>query len=369
MAPHFLFVAVMLAIVSAQDQPLLSTIATVPELSSFSAVILASGGSEPNPAFEERFNSVLDGRNYTALAPTNDVSNCDSRMSTPRSREMTDPRKAINKISPALVEALTAAPAYPIFESIIRTHVAEGFVTSADVVSASPFEAIEGFPLVAAAVGGDQAILVNNQAQIVAVDTFASNGVIHQIDQVLNPFTDYFGISNTTAAPTTSDTDGTVADILLSDQRLSIMRDILQALNPDFIHVRLALAEAGGMPQIFAVPSNDAFVGLPDNTVDASVAPSNQPLSLQLYSFGLLDTDARFADLDFSSGPINVPSTLTGINVTATQVDGGATFLNNAAIQEQVCGSNGCVWVVDRILDPLYLAFGPLNRDVAFAGH
>lgn len=338
----------MLAIVRAQDQPLLSTIATVPELSSFSAVILASGGSEPNPAFEERFNSVLDGRNYTALAPTND---------------------AISKISPALVEALTAAPAYPIFESIIRTHVAEGFVTSADVVSASPFEAIEGFPLAAAAVGGDQAILANNQAQIVAVDTFASNGVIHQIDQVLNPFTDYFGISNTTAAPTTSDTDGTVADILLSDQRLSNMRDILLALSPDFVHVRLALAEAGGTPQIFAVPSNDAFVGLPDNTVDASVAPSNQPLSLQLYSFGLLDTDARFADLDFSSGPINVPSTLTGINVTATQVDGGATFLNNAAIQEQVCGSNGCVWVVDRILDPLYLAFGPLNRDVAFAGH
>lgn len=372
MAPHCLFAAVMpalLAIVSAQDQPLLSTIATVPELSSFSAVILASGGSEPNPAFEERFNSVLDGRNYTALAPTNDVSDCNLRLRTPRSRVTTDTRKAINKISPAVVEALTAAPAYPIFESIIRTHVAEGFVTSADVVSASPFEAIEGFPLAAATVGGDQAILVNNQAQIVAVDTFASNGVVHQIDQVLNPFTDYFGISNTTAAPTTSDTDGTVADILLSDQRLSTIRDILQALSPDFINARLALTEAGVTPQIFAVPSNDAFVGLPDNTFDASVAPSNQPLSLQLYSFGLLDTDARFADLDFSSGPISVPSALTGINVTATQVDGGATFLNNAAIQEQICGSNGCVWIVDRVLDPLYLAFGSLNRDVAFVGH
>ncbi|KAI7773961.1 hypothetical protein LA080_009507 [Diaporthe eres] len=347
MAPQYVLAAVLpalVAVVTAQDQPLLSTIATVPELSSFSAVILASGGSEPNPAFEERFNSVLDGRNYTALAPTND---------------------AIDKIPPAVVEALTAAPAYPIFESIIRTHVAEGFVTSADVVSASPFEAIEGFPISATAVGGEQAILVNNQAQIVAVDTFASNGVIHQIDQVLNPYTDYFGISNTTAPPTTSESDGTVADILLGDERLNTVRDILQALSADFVSTRLALAEAGGAPQIFAVPSNDAFVGLPDNTVDASVAPSNQPLSLQLYSFGLLDTDARFADLDFSGGPISVASTVTGINVTASQVSGGATFLNNAGIQEQVCGSNGCVWLLDRILDPLYLAFGPLNRDVA----
>lgn len=278
---------------------------------------------------------------------------------------MTDTRKAINKIAPAVVEALTSAPAYPIFESIVRTHIAEGFVTSADVVSASPFEAIEGFPISATAVGGEQAILVNNQAQIVAVDTFASNGVIHQIDQVLNPYTDYFGVSNTTAPPTTSETDGTVADVLLGDERLTTIRDILQALSPDFVSTRLALTEAGGTPQILAVPSNDAFVGLPDNTVDASVAPSNQPLSLQLYSFGLLDTDARFGDLDFSGGPISVASTFTGINVTASQVAGGATFLNNAGIQEQVCGSNGCVWLLDRILDPLYLAFGPLNRDTA----
>ncbi|KAI3401410.1 hypothetical protein diail_11494 [Diaporthe ilicicola] len=345
MAPQYLLTAVasiLVAVTNAQDQPLLSTIATLPELSSFSAVILASGGSKPNPAFEERFNSVLDRRNYTALAPTDD---------------------AINKIPPSLVEALTAAPAYPIFESIIRTHVAEGYITSADVVSASPFEGIEGFPITAAVVGGEKAIFVNNQAQVVAVDTFASNGVIHQIDQVLNPYTDYFGISNATVPPITSETDGTIADILLNDARLTMIRDILQVLSPDFMGSRLAMAEAGCTPQIFAAPSNDAFAGLPEKTYDSSVAPSNQPLSLQIYSFGLLGTDARLADLDFSGGPVSIASTFTGINVTASQVaGGGATFLNNAAIQEQVCGSNGCVWVADRVLDPLYLAFGPLNR-------
>lgn len=85
MAPRYLLTVVvpaLVAVVTAQDEPLLSTIATIPELSSFSAVILASGGSEPNPAFEERFNSVLDGRNYTAFAPTNDVSTRRSYTST-----------------------------------------------------------------------------------------------------------------------------------------------------------------------------------------------------------------------------------------------------------------------------------------------
>lgn len=232
-------------------------------------------------------------------------------------------------------------------------------------MGASPFEAIEGFPISAAVIGGEEAIFVNDQAQVVAVDTFASNGVIHQIDQVLNPYTPYFGVSNTTNSPTTSETDGTVADILLKDERLTIVRDIFQVLSPDFISRRLALAEASGISQILAIPSNDAFAGLPNDTIESSIAPSNQPLSLQLYSFGLLDTDVRFADLDFSGGPISVASTFTGINVTVSQVTGGATFINNAGIQEQVCGSNGCVWVVDRVLDPLYLAFGPLDRGAA----
>lgn len=59
---------------SAQDRPLLSTIATIPELSTFSTVVNASGGNRLNPALEERFNSALDNRNYTVLVPTNDVS-------------------------------------------------------------------------------------------------------------------------------------------------------------------------------------------------------------------------------------------------------------------------------------------------------
>lgn len=68
------FTTSLLTLVGAQDLPLLSTIATIPELRTFSNVVNISGGAQPNPALEERFNSVLDGRNYTALGPTNDVS-------------------------------------------------------------------------------------------------------------------------------------------------------------------------------------------------------------------------------------------------------------------------------------------------------
>lgn len=65
--------ATFLALANAQNQPLLSTIATVPALSTFSSVVNMTGGFQPNPALEERFNAAVDGRNYTALVPTNDV--------------------------------------------------------------------------------------------------------------------------------------------------------------------------------------------------------------------------------------------------------------------------------------------------------
>lgn len=262
-----------------------------------------------------------------------------------------------------MVKALTAASSYPILEAIIRTHVAEGLFTSTDIVSASPIESIEGFLLSSVVTGGENKItLVNDQSQIIAVDTLASNGVIHQIDQVLNPFTAYFGITNSTTAPRTTDTDGTVADILLTDDRLSTVRDILQALSPDLIGNRLALSRPDGLPQIFAAPSNDAFSVLPASAATTSVAPFNQPLSFQLFSFGLLDINTRLADLNHSTGSVNVGNVFTRIGATVTQTEEGVVVLNNAAVQEEICVSNGCVWFIDRVLDPLYLAFGPLDR-------
>jgi len=267
------------------------------------------------------------------------------------------------------VGALTAAPAYSILESVLRTHIAEGLFTSADVVAASPVEAIEGFSLT---VTDTSTIFhVNSQAQITAVDGPASNGIIHQIDQVLNPFTGYFGISNATtpSPPSTSDDAGTIADILFSDARLTSLRDILLALQPDLLTSRLRLfSPAATPPQVLIAPSNTAFGAAPPGTAESSVAPSNQALSLVLFSFGLLDSTtlvsggARLADLDFADGAaVPLTSTFTRINLTASQLE-GAVRVNNAVVEAEVCGSNGCVWLVDRVLDPLYLAFGPVDR-------
>lgn len=57
-------------------KPLLTTISRDPDLSIFYSLFKGTGGVEgkPGPALEERFNDDRDGRDYTAFAPTNEVS-------------------------------------------------------------------------------------------------------------------------------------------------------------------------------------------------------------------------------------------------------------------------------------------------------
>jgi len=54
---------------------LLTAISNDPDLSTFYSLIKSTGGSSgiPAPTFEERFNSLADGRKFTAFAPVNSV--------------------------------------------------------------------------------------------------------------------------------------------------------------------------------------------------------------------------------------------------------------------------------------------------------
>lgn len=88
---------------------------------------------------------------------------------------------------------------------------------------------------------------------------------------------------------------------------------------------------------------------------------------MALFSFGLLESTAlmsggsRLADLDFAErGTVPLTSAFTGIKVTASQTEGMVGVNNLAVVEAEVCGSNGCLWLMDRVLDPLYLAFGPV---------
>lgn len=64
-----------LVIQSVAASPLMDTLLQIPDLSTYAEVYNLTGGIvEINPLFLKRYNYDEDKRNYTFLAPTNDVS-------------------------------------------------------------------------------------------------------------------------------------------------------------------------------------------------------------------------------------------------------------------------------------------------------
>lgn len=80
-----------------------------------------------------------------------------------------------------------------------------------------------------------------------------------------------------------------------------------------------------------------------------------------MWQYGWLDSGGEiFASLQFN-GSVSVASDVTGLNLTVTQ-ERDAIFIMNAGLVTQVEAANGYLWIVDRWLDPLYQAFGLINR-------
>ncbi|KAG8625780.1 hypothetical protein KVT40_006181 [Elsinoe batatas] len=343
MRPPVVFSILAVAVAAADCsklQPLLTTIAGIDDLSTFSDAVKDSGGPKPNPAFEERFNSPLDGRNYTAFVPTN---------------------AAFAKIPKPVLDTFLSTPAYELFEAIIRTHIAEGLFPSPS--SSNPIISIEGFPIMSST--SPNATVLNNQPLLLPTPIPASNGLIHRIDHLLNPFTSYFGVSTTDVHPTFTGADGTIYDLVQHDPRLSSFKEKLSIISPRALE-RLDLHKPNGEWTIVALPSNDAFAALPQQAMPAFVAPSNRALSEFVLTAGFLAGGKKLKELGLGKAgdEAMVEGGLDGWELKVRVGERGGVRLNNAAVQGEVCVENGCVWLVDRVVDSLFEVFGEDGRTV-----
>ncbi|KAG4434070.1 hypothetical protein IFR05_010459 [Cadophora sp. M221] len=327
----------------AQSTTLLTVLAQQPDLSIFSFMIQQTGEPRPNPAFEERFNSALDTRNYTAFVPSN---------------------AAMLKLPIATLNLLARPQSYPLTESLIRMHIAEGLYTAPNITSTTTtnnsqqITSIEGFPLSVSLSATDQptdptVTLKLNEASLDLTDIPASNGRIQTLDRMLSPYSDYFGISTSSSAPSVSSCTQnatTIAEILASNPRLSTLNQTLSEIDPSFL-TRLSLSKPNNEEQIYLAPSNEAFENIP---LDALKAPSNVALSGYLLRMGMLRGNLGALNM-MIEGEVE---SVSGWNVTARK-RGEAFLLGNAVVLERdACASNGCVWIVDRLLDPLFGAMG-----------
>lgn len=209
---------------------------------------------------------------------------------------------------------------------VLQYHIFAGNVSSADITTTPRYErSLEGPPIMLFREGsGSVRVRGKNVVDVVSPDIYATNGVIHSVEDVLFPPEDVVTVasgadflSNLTAA--IAKIDGLLAT-LLSLEDLTVF-----------------------------APTNDAFAtffaeqGTTLDTIDTTVLEK----VLKYHCFG----SRLFSPTVFRGGDQDVES-LSGDMVTVT-VNGSTIMVNNATVTfYDVMITNGVVHVIDMVLMP-----------------
>jgi uncharacterized surface protein with fasciclin (FAS1) repeats len=203
-----------------------------------------------------------------------------------------------------------------------------------------------------------------------------SNGVLYKIDRILDPFAAAFGVSSTNHTgkatlidPSRRQEDKTMTDLVLADPQLAqwtaLMKQVLPAILKRLGDRRGAEGKDCAVPKPFTmIPTNEALAHLPANYTKLLSAPFNFALSSHLLAWGIsVPTCASFEDILASvrtKGSFKIFSHRADINLTITESSkgNGELLVNNArVIMANRCAGNGCIWMVDRMIDPVYGMF------------
>ena len=222
------------------------------------------------------------------------------------------------------LDALLADP--KALAEILTYHVLAGKVMAADVTDGLSAPTLAGPAVAFTIVDGKPMI---NDANIVATDVVASNGVIHVIDKVILP------PAEEAAMPEAMD----IVDTAVAAGSFTTLVAAVQAAG-------LVDALKGEGPFTVFAPTDEAFAALPKETLDALLA---DPKALaEILTYHVLAGKVMAADVtDGLSAP-----TLAGPAVVFTIVDGKPMINDANIVATDVVASNGVIHVIDKVILP-----------------
>jgi uncharacterized surface protein with fasciclin (FAS1) repeats len=225
--------------------------------------------------------------------------------------------------------ALGADPA--LLASVLTYHVVPGKVMAADVVNLAAADSVQGEPI-SITVDGER-VMVNN-AQVIATDIEATNGVIHVIDAVILP-------PSVTAAEEEAMMEETpdIVDIAVSDGRFTTLVTALQEAN-------LVDTLKGEGPFTVFAPTDDAFNALPDGTLEGLLA--DIPALTDVLLYHVVPGKVMAADVV----TLESADTVLGQPVSISVTDGNVMVDGANVIITDIEGSNGVIHVIDAVITP-----------------
>lgn len=249
-------------------------------------------------------------------------------------------------------EVLAAALADPegLLTQVLLYHVVPGKVMSTDLSDGLEATTVQGEAVTFTIADGKA--MVNN-ANIVAADVEASNGVIHVIDTVILPPSIVAAAAATEEAVAEATATPAPAEEAMAE---AAMADIVDtAVAAGSFNTLVAAVQAAGLvdalkgegPFTVFAPTDDAFAKLPQSTIDALLADPTGDLT-QILLYHVVPGKVMAADL--SDGL--QATTLQGGAVTFKLSDGGAMVNDANIVATDIETSNGVIHVIDSVILP-----------------
>ena len=203
--------------------------------------------------------------------------------------------------------------------AVLTYHVVPGLFQASDVVNLDSAPTLNGKDVSISAEGG--AVTVDN-ANVIATDIQAKNGIVHVIDQVILP--------------------ESIEDIIQVAQGAGIFNTLLTAVEA----ADLTSALKGEGPFTVFAPTDDAFAAIDSEVLNDLLADTELLTAVLTYHVvpGLFQ----------ASDVVNLDSapTLNGKDVSIS-AEGGAVTVDNAnVIATDIQAKNGIVHVIDQVILP-----------------
>ena len=226
------------------------------------------------------------------------------------------------------IDALLADPAGDLTQ-ILLYHVVPGKVMAADVSDGLEADTVQGGKVKFTVADGKVMI---NDANIVATDVVASNGVIHVIDKVILPP----AAEEAAAAPVA----GTIPEVAAAAGNFNTLLTAVTAAG-------LAETLSGAGPFTVFAPTDEAFAALPAGTIEALLADPAGDLT-QILLYHVVPNKVMAADV--SDGL--EADTAQGGKVKFTVADGKVMINGANIVATDIEASNGVIHVIDAVILP-----------------
>jgi transforming growth factor-beta-induced protein len=232
--------------------------------------------------------------------------------------------QAFTNLATALGTNVNGLLALPNLQDILLYHVVGAVVPSSAVTNGAIVQPLSPTNTLKVTATASGSVFVNH-AQVTAVDLFATNGVVHVLNNVVLPAE-------------------TVADVAIDNGFTTLVAAVIQA------ELLPALTNPLSNLTVFA-PNNDAFQDLVDELGVTIPMLLGIPELQEILLYHVLGTEVPSSAV--TNGAIVQPlSTLNTLKLTATT--SGDVFLNQAeVIAVDITASNGVVHVIDAVVLPI----------------